>query len=554
MPKGLDLESCVKNARVASFINTRDHISERSNEVFGEYFDKTEYTDANGVVFYPYMFSKTLEHDAETGFAKKADVQKVVKALETGTVEDLNAICRDPDSSRLIEGPHTALSQNLQGPDSASVTARNFHFLQIDSKKLAFEMMEVYAKALLRDVSFQDYATYDKVATIIGHLNMCYGSDITGPVVDGMITTKTLFRGLGPDETVGPYISQFLLLPFNYGNIPLEQKYEPEIDPENALDMKGWLAQQNGITGSTINKDPAVFNWNGRVLGAKVHNDPLYQFYYNAALIALQQGIGLEGPNVYTEVSNWTDGGGPSMLASVAEASVGALRTAWYAKFNLGMKIRPEVMAQRIHLGKTNTGSLLADVPKLKTICDNANEDILDLVSEANNSALNCHPPVTNYYLDSQFSEGSPTHPAWPAGHATVAGACTTVLKAYLKTHDDHGNRRLWSDAASREAVVAVNDGVELAKYHDSDVAEMTVIGELNKLASNVSLGRDFAGVHFRCDGDCGLKMGEEYAIGFLKDKALEFHSSTNGAFEGWKLEKFDGTTVKITKDSVICL
>ncbi len=33
------------------------------------------------------------------------------------------------------------------------------------------------------------------------------------------------------------------------------------------------------------------------------------------------------------------------------------------------------------------------------------------------------------------FPEGSPTHPSYGAGHATVAGACVTILKAWF----DHG-------------------------------------------------------------------------------------------------------------------
>ena len=30
------------------------------------------------------------------------------------------------------------------------------------------------------------------------------------------------------------------------------------------------------------------------------------------------------------------------------------------------------------------------------------------------------------------YSEGCPTHPAYPAGHAAIAGACATALKAFF--------------------------------------------------------------------------------------------------------------------------
>ncbi len=39
------------------------------------------------------------------------------------------------------------------------------------------------------------------------------------------------------------------------------------------------------------------------------------------------------------------------------------------------------------------------------------------------------------YFLPMAFTAGSLTHPAYGAGHATVAGACVTVLR--------HGSRRM---------------------------------------------------------------------------------------------------------------
>ena len=36
------------------------------------------------------------------------------------------------------------------------------------------------------------------------------------------------------------------------------------------------------------------------------------------------------------------------------------------------------------------------------------------------------------YLLPMEFAEGSPIHPSYGAGHATVAGACATVLKAFF--------------------------------------------------------------------------------------------------------------------------
>jgi hypothetical protein len=36
------------------------------------------------------------------------------------------------------------------------------------------------------------------------------------------------------------------------------------------------------------------------------------------------------------------------------------------------------------------------------------------------------------YVLSHAFTEGSSTHPSYGAGHATVAGACVTILKAFF--------------------------------------------------------------------------------------------------------------------------
>ena len=40
----------------------------------GMNYDLRNYTDEDGTVYLPWMFSKTLEHDPKTGFAKKSDI------------------------------------------------------------------------------------------------------------------------------------------------------------------------------------------------------------------------------------------------------------------------------------------------------------------------------------------------------------------------------------------------------------------------------------------------------------------------------------------------
>jgi hypothetical protein len=53
--------------------------------------------------------------------------------------------------------------------------------------------------------------------------------------------------------------------------------------------------------------------------------------------------------------------------------------------------------------------------------------------------------------------------------------------------------------------------------------------GELNKLASNIALGRNIAGVHWRSDTTESLKLGEEVAIRFLREERDCFNDRFDG-------------------------
>ena len=141
--------------------------------------------------------------------------------------------------------------------------------------------------------------------------------------------------------------------------------------------------------------------------------------------------------------------------------------------------------------------------------------------------------PAGNALLAMAFPEGSPTHPAYGAGHATVAGACVTILKAWFKE-----TTRLVDIGLTPMEPSA--DGLTLTVYGGPDAGELTVGGEFNKIASNVALGRNTAGVHWRSDGTESLKLGEKIGIGILK----EARTCYNEVFNGFSLTNFDGTTI----------
>ena len=268
-----------------------------------------------------------------------------------------------------------------------------------------------------------------------------------------------------------------------------------------------------------------------------MHTDALYQFFYNAAMIGFQNGIKPAKVNYSTRTSAWASGGPPDILAAVAHVAVGALRCAWYSKYGLAMKVRPEVYAQRLEfmLGDQADEGCCQRVPGYQGIKALATEfpEMLDLYKEANGGT---------YMLNMLYPEGSPAHPSCPAGHAVVAGACSTVLKAMLDTHNPDKTLKAWPMQAKHSL-----DGSQLDDYTDPDASDLTIVGELNKLATNVSLGRDMAGVHYRCDAYSGLKIGEEYAISYLQDKAREYSETASGAFNGWLLHTMMGETVCIS-------
>jgi hypothetical protein len=93
---------------------------------------------------------------------------------------------------------------------------------RIDSPQNSAEMGELYWMALARDVHFNDYGSNAIVQAALQSLNTEF-SDFRGPRVRGAVTTQTVFRGIFPGETVGPYLSQFLLKGTSDPRLPLGQ-------------------------------------------------------------------------------------------------------------------------------------------------------------------------------------------------------------------------------------------------------------------------------------------------------------------------------------------
>ena len=133
-----------------------------------------------------------------------------------------------------------------------------------------------------------------------------------------------------------------------------------------------------------------------------------------------------------------------------------------------------------------------------------------------------------NFLLPMAFPEGSPMHPSYGAGHATVAGACVTVLKAFFRTVEGPS----W--ARTPFAWVSTT----------KDAEGLSLEGELNKLAANISIGRDFGGVHFYSDYFESLRLGERIAVGILQEQMLNYNEPVSMRFHS-----FDGDRVTVSTD-----
>jgi membrane-associated phospholipid phosphatase len=420
---------------------------------------------------------------------------------------------------RGLTNPQAAFAFEMYGPDAHAT--RLYPPPTFASALQAAEMGEVYWQALTRDIPFRHYDPHDPhelVAAAVDDLNRF--SEPVGPMQGGHITPATLFRGETPGDLVGPYISQFLWLPANFGLATIEQRYLFPVDGKNfCTDYSEWLSIQRGaapINSIAFDTTPRYI-YNNRSLGEYVHRDVAFQAYFVAALII--DGFGpdaLDANNPYLDSENqigFVTFGITHIADLVTKAANAALKAAWYQKWLVHRRLRPELFAGRVENqanGKKDYG-IHPDV---------LNSDAVSRLLSLNDNA--------NALLPLAFPEGSPTHPSCPAGHAAMAGACTTMLKAFFN-----------EDYVIPEPVEATDDGLNIPAWTGED---LTLGGEINKLAYNISLARDAAGVHYRSDGFEGLMIGEQVAIGILKD----YSHAYNEEFDGFQFTRFDGTPVQI--------
>lgn len=476
--------------------------------------------------------SKGLPHN-QYGEVSPPAYATFKSAMEAGTqiaIESIPSGCPDSQQRLRFHSPLSGKAFDLQGIDSHQTTVRAAPALA--SAEAAGEIVENYWMALLRDVPFEQYATHPLVAQACADLSAL--SDFRGPRQGGQVTPQTIFRDAAYGCDVGPYLSQFWWRsqPFGAQHIePRMRTLQPGFDYMKT--DADWLARQNGVRPtSTLVFDNASLRYmrTGRDLSRWVHMDVLYQGYFQALLHLMAPAdpnnpftgggmgcpLGQGNPYALTLMQEgFATFGGPYFMTMSTEVSTRVLKATWFQKWQIHRRLRPELFAGRVH-------HKLANGRPYPLHTDVLNSAAVAQIQSANGGRA---------YLPQVFPEGAPNHPAYTAGHATVAGACVTIIKALM-----HGGFPIFNPK------VPTDDGLTLVPYTGPGANQMTVETELNKLAMNVAYGRNIAGVHWRSDGYESLRLGEQLAIRMLAEQ----RSTYAEVFSGFTFRKFDGTSVTI--------
>jgi hypothetical protein len=460
-------------------------------------------------------YTKALPHDS-FGRVDLNAYQSLINALTSGNPADFeNIILGD---GRKLTNPQSGLAFDLEGTDSHNLAVPAAPTMA--GAQNAAEMVELYWASLLRDVPFSEYGSNSTARAAAAELNRLSG--YMGPRnSSNQVTTNELFRGGFPGETVGPYVSQFMVLPTFLCQQPISQEfvtYLPNID--YMTDFASYLTVQNGGSTGLVNQvdQQLRFLREGRDLAAWTHGDVLYQGYFIALLVLGSIGAPVNPGSPYASSrtqAGFATFGGPHFAAMVGEVGARALERSWFQKWFVHRRTRPEGTGGNIHLIKTGQGGHIS--------CTLSN-DVL------NSQGLQQSFDKNGSYLLSQaFPEGSPTHPSYPTGHGVVAGACITVLKFFFD-----------GTFVIPNPMVPSPDGKRLVPFSGP---ALTVNGELNKLGHNISFGHGIhAGIHYRSDTDSSMILGEATALSILQDQARTFNEKFTVS-----LTKVDGTTATIS-------
>ncbi|HEY9455146.1 MAG TPA: vanadium-dependent haloperoxidase [Bradyrhizobium sp.] len=477
--------------------------------------------------------------------------------VEQPAWEALHAACQsgDPADFEKIPLGGTRKLVNPTGTQAVSLSGMNPTQIGIPaapalaSAERGGEAVEVYWQSLLRDVpltELRDDTSNRDVLSATEELNKL--ADFRGPKSGGRVTPGTLFRANAlyfdpadpkgrsvtpPGVLDGPLISQFLLRDVPYAAQWISAQIRTTLPASEFLtEYEEWLAIQNGVAPKRQLQFDATPRYitTGRDLAEYIHTGPALG--WAAALILATPGGGRDHrysgiyppaepasypSNPYRKLKTQGPGGAtfglPFVQALLATGIRNSVRASYWQKYFVHRAVRPEAYGGLAHHRLANG---VSDYP----LHDNF------LKSEALDRSK---AKYGTYLLSQTYPEAAPFHSTYPGGATSVGAVTATILKAFFD------ESRIIANPVQPDPA----DPTRLVAYSGPP---LTVGGELNKLAVNFGFGRNWAGIHWRSDASASMSLGEEVAIGMLRDE----RATLREPFDGFSFTRFDGSRVTI--------
>ncbi|UVO27041.1 vanadium-dependent haloperoxidase [Bradyrhizobium arachidis] len=500
--------------------------------------DEARYTNKIG------SDSRGLPHD-KRGEVEQAAWQTLYAACQSGDPADFEKITLG--GTRKLVNPLGTLAVSLSGINPTQIAIPPAPALA--SAERAGEAVEVYWQALLRDVpltELRDDTTNRDVLAATEEINKL--SDFRGPKSGGRVTPGTLFRANAlyfdagdpkgrsvtpPGVLDGPMISQFLFRDAPYAAQWISAQIRTVLPANEFLtEYEEWLAIQNGVAPKRQLQFDATPRYvtTGRDLAEYIHTGPALG-WAAALLLATPSGgtdkrySGIYPPaepvsypsNPYRKSKTQVPAGATFGLmyvqALLATGISNSVRASYWQKYFVHRAVRPEAYGALAHHRLANG---VSDYP--------LHDDFLK--SEALDRSK---AKYGTYLLSQTYPEAAPFHSTYPGGATSVGAVTATILKAFFD------ESRVIANPVQPDPA----DPTRLVPYSGPP---LTIGGELNKLAVNFGFGRNWAGIHWRSDASASMALGEEVAIGMLRDE----RSTLREPFDGFSFTRFDGSRVTI--------
>jgi hypothetical protein len=488
--------------------------------------------------------SRGLPHD-KRGEVEPAAWQALYAACQSGDPADFEKI--PLGGTRKLVNPLGTQAVSLSGISPTQIAIPPAPAL--GTAERGGEAVEVYWQSLLRDVpltELRDDTSNRDVIAATEEINKL--ADFRGPKSGGRVTPGTLFRANAlyfdptdpkgrsvtpPGVVDGPMISQFLLRDAPYAAQWISAQIRTALPANEFLtEYEEWLAIQNGTPPKRRLQFDATPRYiaTGRDLAEYIHSGPALG--WAAALILATPGGGADQrysgmyppaepasypSNPYRKSKTQAPAGGtfglPYVQALLATGISNSVRASYWQKYFVHRAVRPEAYGALAHHRLANG---VSDYPLHDSF----------LKSEALERSKAKHG---TYLLSQTYPEAAPFHSTYPGGATSVGAVTATILKAFFD------ESRVIANPVQPDPA----DPTKLVPYNGPP---LTVGGELNKLAVNFGFGRNWAGIHWRSDAAASMAIGEEVAIGMLRDERVTLREP----FDGFSFTRFDGSRVTI--------